>query len=113
LYQGLEGTGGAHECGGGAVIGYAFESKGFSRVDIDTNESDPVYSLAGQLTGMPLKPLQGFGIPAEWPIARAGQGRGVKGAKLPSPGTQERSVRTSPGFSQISDKMVDWRIKAY
>jgi nicotinate dehydrogenase subunit B len=25
----------------GAVIGYAFESKGFSRVDIDTNESDP------------------------------------------------------------------------
>ena len=25
----------------GAVIGYAFESKGFSRIDIDTNESDP------------------------------------------------------------------------
>jgi CO/xanthine dehydrogenase Mo-binding subunit len=49
----------------GAVIGYAFESKGFSRVDIDTNESDPVYSLAGQLMGMPLKPLQGFGVPAE------------------------------------------------
>jgi hypothetical protein len=33
----------------GAVIGYAFGSKDFSRVDIDTNESDPVYSLAGQL----------------------------------------------------------------
>jgi len=49
----------------GAVIGYAFESKGFSRVDIDTNESDPAYSLAGQLMGLPLKPLQGFGIPAE------------------------------------------------
>src|SRR6516165_3496452 len=49
----------------GAVIGYVFESKGFSRVDIDTNESDPVYSLAGQLMGMPLKPLQGFGVPAE------------------------------------------------
>ena len=47
------------------MIGYAFESKGFSRVDIDTNESDPAYSLAGQLTGMPLKSLQGFGIPAE------------------------------------------------
>jgi hypothetical protein len=29
------------------VIGYVFESKGFSRVDIDTNESDPAYSLAG------------------------------------------------------------------
>jgi hypothetical protein len=30
----------------------------------DTNESNPIYSLAGQLTGMPLKPLQG-GVPAE------------------------------------------------
>jgi hypothetical protein len=49
----------------GAAIGYVFESKGFSRVDIDTNESDPVYSLAGQLMGMPLKPLQGFGVAAE------------------------------------------------
>src|SRR4029077_743201 len=49
----------------GAVIGYAFESKGFSRIDIDTNESDPVYSLAGQLMCLPLKPLQGFGVPAE------------------------------------------------
>jgi len=49
----------------GAVVGYVFESKGFSRVDIDTNESDPVYSLAGQLLGMPLKSLKGFGVPAE------------------------------------------------
>jgi CO/xanthine dehydrogenase Mo-binding subunit len=49
----------------GAVVGYVLESKGFSRVDIDTNESDPVYSLAGQLTGLPLKSLQGFGVPAE------------------------------------------------
>jgi nicotinate dehydrogenase subunit B len=49
----------------GAVIGYAFESKGFSRIDIDTNESDPAYSLAGQLMGLPLKSLQGFGVPAE------------------------------------------------
>jgi CO/xanthine dehydrogenase Mo-binding subunit len=49
----------------GAVIGYVFESKGFSRVDIDKNESNPIYSLAGQLLGMPLKSLQGFGVPAE------------------------------------------------
>src|ERR1700757_478174 len=49
----------------GEVIGYAFESKGFSRIDIDTNESDPAYSLAGQLMGLPLKSLQGFGVPAE------------------------------------------------
>jgi len=47
------------------VIGYVFESKGFSRIDIDTNESDPSYSLAGQLMGLPLKSLQGFGVPAE------------------------------------------------
>ena len=49
----------------GAVVGYVFESKGFSRIDIDTNESDPAYSLAGQLMGLPLKSLQGFGVPAE------------------------------------------------
>jgi nicotinate dehydrogenase subunit B len=51
--------------GDGAVIGCAFEGKGFSRIDIDTNESDPSYSLAGQLMGLPLKSLQGFGVPAE------------------------------------------------
>ena len=51
--------------GDGGVIGYVFESKGFSRVDIDTNESDPAYSLAGQLMGMPLKSFQGFGVPTE------------------------------------------------
>jgi nicotinate dehydrogenase subunit B len=49
----------------GAVIAYVFESKGFSRIDIDTNESDPAYSLAGQLIGLPLKSLQGFGVPTE------------------------------------------------
>ena len=49
----------------GAVIGYVFESKDFSRIDIDTNESDPAYSLAGQLMGLPLKSLEGFGVPAE------------------------------------------------
>ena len=47
------------------MIGYVFESKGFSRVGIDTNERDPVYSLAGQLKGLPLKALQGFGVPNE------------------------------------------------
>ena len=37
---------------------YVSASKGFSRIDIDTNESDPSTSLAGQLMGLPLKPLQ-------------------------------------------------------
>jgi nicotinate dehydrogenase subunit B len=50
----------------GAVIGCVFESTGFSRVEIDTNESDPAYSLAGQLMGLPLKSLRGFGAPAEF-----------------------------------------------
>jgi len=47
------------------VTRYVSASKGFSRIDIDTNESDPSTSLAGQLMGLPLKPLQGFGVPAE------------------------------------------------
>jgi len=49
----------------GNVVAYHFESKGFSRVDIDTNEADPRQSLAGQLLGLPLAPQQGFGTPAE------------------------------------------------
>jgi hypothetical protein len=49
----------------GSVIGYVFESKGFSRIDIDTNETNPAYSLAGQLMDLPLKSLEGFGVSAE------------------------------------------------
>ena len=49
----------------GKVVGYSFESRGFSRTDIDTNESDPAHSLAGQLLGVALKPTQAFGIPTE------------------------------------------------
>src|SRR5262249_41332705 len=39
--------------------------QGLSRVDIDTNEGDPVYSLAGQPMGLRLKSLLGFGVPTE------------------------------------------------
>jgi CO/xanthine dehydrogenase Mo-binding subunit len=49
----------------GKVVGYHFETRGFSRIDIDTNESDPRTSLAGHLLGMELAPHQGFGVPAE------------------------------------------------
>ena len=49
----------------GKVIGYEFDSKGFSRVDVDTNESKPRDTLAGQLLGVPLKSGDGFGVPAE------------------------------------------------
>ena len=51
--------------GDGKVIAYEFTSKGFSRVDTDSNEADPRHSLAGQLRGLKLNPQQGFGVPAE------------------------------------------------
>jgi len=49
----------------GRVIGYEFISKGFSRINIQTNESDPSHSLVGMSTGFPPKPSDGFGVPAE------------------------------------------------
>jgi nicotinate dehydrogenase subunit B len=42
-----------------------FLSKGFSRVDVDTNGSKPYDTLAGQTLGVELKSGDGFGIPAE------------------------------------------------
>jgi CO/xanthine dehydrogenase Mo-binding subunit len=49
----------------GKVIGYEFVSKGFSRINIATNESDPSHSLVGMSIGLPPKPSDGFGVPAE------------------------------------------------
>ncbi len=49
----------------GNVIAYEFVSKGFSRVDVDTNGSKPAATLAGQLRGVPLGYVDGFGVPAE------------------------------------------------
>src|SRR6266516_4296 len=49
----------------GKVIGYEFISKGFSRRNIDTNESDPRDSLAGMSIGLTPKPSIDFGGPAE------------------------------------------------
>jgi CO/xanthine dehydrogenase Mo-binding subunit len=49
----------------GNVVAYEFLSKGFSRWDVQTNESQPKDSLAGQLMGLPLKSDDGFGVPAE------------------------------------------------
>jgi nicotinate dehydrogenase subunit B len=49
----------------GKVLGYEFTAKGLSRVTITTNESDPRDSLAGQALGMPLKPENGLGVPAD------------------------------------------------
>src|ERR1700704_3209403 len=49
----------------GKVIAYEFISKGFSRRNIDTNESDPRDTLAGMAIGLPPKPSLDFGVPAE------------------------------------------------
>ncbi len=49
----------------GNVVGYDFLSKGFSRVDVDTNGSKPYDTLAGQMLGVDLKSGDGFGVPAE------------------------------------------------
>src|SRR3954454_15461253 len=49
----------------GKVIAYEFMSKALPRVDVNSNESQPYDTLAGQLTGVPLKSGDGFGIPGE------------------------------------------------
>jgi CO/xanthine dehydrogenase Mo-binding subunit len=49
----------------GKVIAYEFSSKGFSRVDVNTNGGDPWDTLAGQTQGVALKSGDGFGVPAE------------------------------------------------
>jgi nicotinate dehydrogenase subunit B len=49
----------------GNVVAYDFLSKGFSRIDVDTNGSKPFDTLAGQTLGVALKSGDGFGLPAE------------------------------------------------
>jgi len=50
---------------GGKVVGYEFTSKGFSRVDVNTNGGKPYDTLCGQTLGVALKSGDGFGVPAE------------------------------------------------
>jgi nicotinate dehydrogenase subunit B len=49
----------------GNVIAYEFTSKGFSRIDVNTNGGAPWDTLAGQLRDVELKSGDGFGVPAE------------------------------------------------
>jgi nicotinate dehydrogenase subunit B len=49
----------------GKVIAYEFVSKGFSRLDVNSNGSQPHDTLAGQVRGVALKSVDAFGIPAE------------------------------------------------
>ncbi len=49
----------------GNVVAYEFVSKGFSRIDVQTNGSQPADTLAGHFRGVPLKVNDNFGVPAE------------------------------------------------
>jgi len=49
----------------GKVIAYEFGSKAFPRVDVNSNESKPHDTLAGQLTGVALQSGDGFGVPED------------------------------------------------
>ena len=49
----------------GRVIAYEFTSKGFSRLDVNTNGGKPHDPLCGQTLGVALKSGDGFGVPAE------------------------------------------------
>jgi CO/xanthine dehydrogenase Mo-binding subunit len=49
----------------GNVTAYEFMSKGFSRVDVNTNGSKLLDTLAGHTLGVPLASGDGFGVPAE------------------------------------------------
>jgi nicotinate dehydrogenase subunit B len=49
----------------GQVIAWDFHSKGFSRVDVNTNGSQPRDTLAGHARGVELRSGDNFGVPAE------------------------------------------------
>src|SRR5204863_485851 len=49
----------------GRVIAYDFLSKGFSRIDVNTNGGKAIDTLAGHTLGVALKSGDGFGLPAE------------------------------------------------
>jgi nicotinate dehydrogenase subunit B len=49
----------------GNVIAYEFTSKGFSRIDVNTNGGAPKDTLAGHFRGAELKSADGFAVPAE------------------------------------------------
>jgi nicotinate dehydrogenase subunit B len=49
----------------GKVVAYEFTSKGYSRVDVNSNESKPRDTLAGHLLGVKLQSGDNFGVPGE------------------------------------------------
>ncbi len=58
----------------GQVVAYDYYSKGFSRIDVNTNGSQPRDTLAGHARGVELRSGDNFGLPAEsyaFPAKRA------------------------------------------
>ena len=49
----------------GNVVAWDFLSKGFSRVDVNTNGSNPRDTMAGQTLGVALQSGDGFGVPEQ------------------------------------------------
>jgi CO/xanthine dehydrogenase Mo-binding subunit len=49
----------------GNVVAYDFLSKGFSRIDVNTNGGEPKDTLAGHALGVALKSGDGFGFPGD------------------------------------------------
>ena len=47
------------------ITAYEFTSKGFSRIDVDTNGGKPHHVLAGHTIGVELHSCDGSGVPAE------------------------------------------------
>jgi nicotinate dehydrogenase subunit B len=47
----------------GRITALEFASRAFSRTDVDSNESNPQHSLAGQMMGLGVKPTPAFGAP--------------------------------------------------
>ncbi len=48
---------------GGHIVAMEFATRAFSRTDVDSNESNPQHSLAGQMMGLGFKPTPAFGVP--------------------------------------------------
>jgi CO/xanthine dehydrogenase Mo-binding subunit len=59
----------------GDILVHEFESRGFSRVEVDNNEGDPSDPLAGQLTDFPKTPAFGFGVPEDGYVIPARRNR--------------------------------------
>ncbi len=83
------------------VIGFEFIAKGFSRLEVSSNESQTQDCLAGHFLGHPLKPTQAFNVPANsytFPNAALGwetiapfveRGSPLRGAHLRDPNGPE------------------------